>query len=49
VIPTVDLSGGFTAAGKPPPPALLSVRNPGVEFRQAVGKIERDINSFAIA
>jgi microcin C transport system ATP-binding protein len=33
VIPTVDLSGGFTAVGVPQPPALLSVRNLGVEFR----------------
>jgi microcin C transport system ATP-binding protein len=38
VIPTVDLSGGFTAAGKPQAAALLSVRNLGVEFRQA-GKV----------
>jgi microcin C transport system ATP-binding protein len=35
VIPTVDLSGGFTAVGAPKPPPLLSVRNLGVEFRQA--------------
>ncbi len=35
MIPTVDLSSGFAAVGSPQPPALLSVRNLGVEFRQS--------------